>query len=102
MTTPTSPQKRTRSRKAQPKVEVAENTLSKMEGQEDAPTLKVETAQPDPDAKPNQVLPSMKPQGNYAQKPRVGTPTLGRSPNYVTKVGLGKLKVTHAHGTTDV
>lgn len=73
-----------------------------MEGKEDAPTITVETAQPDPNAKPNQVLPSMKPNGNYAKKPKVGTPTLGRSPNYVTKVGLGKLKVTHAHGTTDV
>lgn len=103
MTTPTSPQKRTRSRKKQePKVEVAENTLSKMEGKEDAPTIKVESAQPDPDSKPNQVMPSMQPNSNYAIKPRVGTPTMGRSPNYVTKVGLGKLKVTHAHGTTDV
>jgi len=104
MTTPTSPQKRTRSRKQQePKVEVAENTLSKMEGKENAPTITVETAEPGPDAKPNQILPSMKPlTDKYAQKPKAGTPTLGRSPNYVTKVGLGKLKVTHAHGTTDV
>ena len=84
-------------------VEVAENTLSKMEGKEDAPTLKVEEAQPDPNARPNQVMPSMQPHTNiYAKKPRVGTPTLGRSPNYVTTVGLGKLKVTHANGTTDV
>ena len=33
---------------------------------------------------------------------RVGTPTLGRSPNYVEKVGLGHLKVITAHGNTDV
>ena len=31
----------------------------------------------------------------YAPKEKIGTPTLGRSPNYVTKVGLGGLKVIH-------
>ena len=39
----------------------------------------------------------------YAPKPKVGTPTLGRSPNYVQSIGLGNLKVQTAHGTrTDV
>tara|TARA_B100000073_G_scaffold324885_1_gene308190 strand:- start:529 stop:702 length:174 start_codon:yes stop_codon:yes gene_type:complete len=38
----------------------------------------------------------------YEPKEKIGTPKLGRSPNYVTKVGLGKLKVTTAHGNTDV
>ncbi len=38
----------------------------------------------------------------YTPKEKVGTPKLGRSPNYVTSVGLGKLKVTTAHGNTDV
>ena len=38
----------------------------------------------------------------YAQKPKVGTPTLGRSPNFVTKVGLGKLTTLTVHGNTDV
>lgn len=38
----------------------------------------------------------------YAPKPKVGTPTLGRSANYVTKVGLGKLTTVTAHGNTDV
>ena len=38
----------------------------------------------------------------YEKKEKVGTPKLGRSPNYVTSVGLGKLKVTTAHGNTDV
>ena len=28
----------------------------------------------------------------YAPKEKIGTPTLGRSPNYVETVGLGKLK----------
>ena len=50
------------------------------------PVLKVETPEPN----------------KYAPKKKVGTPTLGRSPNYVESVGLGKLKVETAHGYTDV
>jgi len=50
------------------------------------PVLKVETAKPN----------------KYEPKDKIGTPTLGRSPNYVTKVGLGNLKVTTAHGNSDV
>ena len=34
-------------------------------------------------------------ENKYAPKEKIGTPTLGRSPNYVTKVGLGGLKVIH-------
>ena len=41
-------------------------------------------------------------ENKYAQKPKVGAPTLGRTPNYVQTVGLGKLKVTTANGNTDV
>ena len=52
----------------------------------DRPVLKVE------DPKPNK----------YEPKTKIGAPTLGRSPNYVTKVGLGNLKVTTAHGNIDV
>ena len=66
-------------------VEVAEHTISKMKG-EDTTEIKVETPKPN----------------KYESKPKVGAPTLGRSPNYVTKVGLGNLKVTTAHGDTDV
>jgi len=34
-------------------------------------------------------------EGNrYAPKMKVGTPTLGRSPQFVTEVGLGNLQVT--------
>ena len=36
------------------------------------------------------------PNNKYGRKPKVGAPTLGRSPNYVTTVGLGKLEVMHA------
>ena len=36
------------------------------------------------------------PNNKYGRKPKVGTPTLGRTPNYVTTVGLGKLEVMHA------
>ena len=38
----------------------------------------------------------------YAQKKKVGSPTIGRTPNYVTKVGLGNLTTVTAHGNTDV
>lgn len=50
------------------------------------PVLKVETPKPN----------------KYEPKVKLGTPTLGRSPNYVTKVGLGNLEVTTAHGNPDV
>jgi hypothetical protein len=65
--------------------EVAENTVSKMNSME-APDIVVETPEPN----------------KYAPKPKVGKPTLGRSPNYVETVGLGKLKVITANGNTDV
>ncbi len=50
------------------------------------PVLKVETPEPN----------------KYEPKKKIGTPTLGRSPNYVTKVGLGNLKVITANGNSDV
>ena len=65
--------------------EVAENTLSNMTEKEPV-EIKVETPEPN----------------KYAPKPKIGTPTLGRSPNYVETVGLGKLKVITANGNTDV
>jgi len=37
----------------------------------------------------------------YAPKEKIGTPTLGRSENYVTRVGLGNLK-TITYGNPDV
>ena len=50
------------------------------------PVLKVETPEPN----------------KYAPRAKVGTPKLGRTPNYVETVGLGKLKVITANGNTDV
>jgi hypothetical protein len=41
-------------------------------------------------------------ENKYAPKEKIGTPTLGRSVNYVTTVGLGTLKVDSANGYTDV
>jgi len=32
----------------------------------------------------------------YAPRAKIGTPTIGKSTNYVETVGLGKLKVIHA------
>ena len=34
-------------------------------------------------------------ENKYAPKEKIGKPTLGQSPNYVSKVGLGGLKVIH-------
>ena len=41
------------------------------------------------------------PINKYAPKDKLGKPLLGRSPNYVTSVGLGKLNVVHAKGVKD-
>lgn len=38
----------------------------------------------------------------YEKKTKVGAATLGRSPNYVSKVGLGNLTTVTAHGNTDL
>ena len=65
--------------------EVAENTLSKMQGKE-GPEIKVETPEPN----------------KYAPKKRISTGTVGSTTNYIDTVGLGKLRVINAHGNTDV
>lgn len=36
----------------------------------------------------------------YAPRMKVGTPTIGRSPNYVKTVGLGNLQVTTVNGNS--
>jgi len=91
---PTAPTMKTRKRRSSKKPdsveaprteEVAENTLSNMT-EKPAVEIKVETPEPN----------------KYAPKPKIGKPTLGRSPNYVETVGLGKLKVITANGNTDV
>ena len=77
---------RRRSRKKPTQVE-AERTVKEVEHPPtEKPVLKVE------EPKPNK----------YEPKPKVGTPTLGRSPNYVTKVGLGNLTTVTVHGNIDV
>ena len=50
-----------------------------------------------PTEKPELVVETPEP-NKYAPKERIGTPTLGRSPNYVTSVGLGNLEVVSAGG----
>ena len=68
--------------------------------------LTVETPEPlppDPDQKsltpPMTVGEDPHKEGNrYAPKMKVGTPTIGRSPNYVKSVGLGNLEVTTVNG----
>ena len=79
-----APKRRSRRKPSQPEAprtsEVVEHPPT------EKPVLKVETPEPN----------------KYAPKPKVGTPTIGRSANYVERVGLGNLKVITAHGNTDV
>jgi len=84
--TNSNPKPRRRSAK-KPTLPEAPRTVKEVEHPPtEKPVLKVETPEPN----------------KYAPKPKVGTPTLGRSPNYVQSVGLGKLKVETANGYTDV
>jgi hypothetical protein len=48
-----------------------------------------------PEEKLAEVTPPEPLENKYAPKEKIGKPTLGRSPNYVEKVGLGGLKVIH-------
>ena len=81
---PTTPKRRSRRKASQPE---AKRTTKEVEHPPtEKPVLKVETPEPN----------------KYAPKPKVGTPKLGRSPNYVETVGLGNLKVETANGYTDV
>ena len=59
------------------------------------------TVEHPPTEKPVLVVETPEP-NKYAPKKKVGAPTIGRSPNYVEKVGLGNLITTTAHGYTDV
>ena len=78
---------RTRRSRKKPTEAEAKRTTKKVEHPPtEKPVLEVETPEPN----------------KYAPKPKIGTPTLGRSPNYVETVGLGKLKVITANGNTDV
>ena len=86
---PTAPTMKTRKRRSSKKPDSVEapRTVAEVEHPPtEKPVLKVETPEPN----------------KHAPKPKIGTPTLGRSPNYVETVGLGKLKVITANGNTDV
>ena len=74
--------KRSRRKPSQPEAPRTSETVEHPPTEK--PVLKVETPEPN----------------KYAPKPKVGAPTLGRSPNYLESVGLGKLKVITANGTT--
>jgi hypothetical protein len=65
------------------------------------PEMDVRTVEHPPTEKPVLKVETPKP-NKYDPKPKIGAATLGRSPNYVTKVGLGNLEVTTAHGNSDV
>ena len=82
--TPTPKKRRSRRKPSQPE---APRTVTEVDHPPtEKPVLKVETPEPN----------------KSAPKPKVGTPKLGRSPNYVESVGLGKLKVITANGNLDV
>lgn len=50
---------------------------------------------------PGVTTPSGRGNGSNLKKDKVATPKLGRSPNYVTRVGLGNLEVVSANGYQD-
>lgn len=50
---------------------------------------------------PGITTPSGRGNGQNLKKDKIGTPKLGRSPNYVTRVGLGNLEVISANGYQD-
>ena len=54
-----------------------------------------------PTEKPDLVVEEPVP-NKYAPKDKIGTPTIGRTPNFVKSVGLGKLQVETVNGYTDV
>ena len=73
-------------RRRKPQAEAPRTSKTVEHPPTEKPVLKVETPEPN----------------KYAKRAKVGTPKLGRSPNYVETVGLGKLKVETANGYTDV
>lgn len=54
-------------------------------------------------AEPTIEIPTVEetPTNKYAPKEKIGTAKLGRSSNYVTSIGLGKLQVIHATPSND-
>ena len=84
--------------------------IRKISNNNSRPRRKTTQVEPERDVRTVEHPPTEKPvlkvetpkQNKYEPKPKIGAATLGRSPNYVTKVGLGNLKVTTAHGSTDV
>ena len=74
-------------RKLQPKPDVGKVA-------EDTPRTSQDVVHP-PAEKPVLIVETPEP-NKYAPKEKIGTPTLGRSTNYVSTVGLEKLEVVHA------
>lgn len=50
---------------------------------------------PEKYAQAHEAVKEQEQENKYAPKEKIGKPTLGRSPAYVEKVGLGGLKVIH-------
>ena len=94
MTQPTKPTRRPRpSRKPElNSVEKAEHLQPTQETEE----VKVL------DMHSRKYLQNQAPENKYKKKPKVGTPTLGRSPGYVSEIGLGNLETITAYDHSDI
>ena len=74
-------------------------------------SLTIETPEPNPPSENPKTLTQKMSLGEnpytddgnrYAPRMKVGSPTIGRSPNYVKTVGLGNLQVTTVNGNSNL
>ena len=94
MTQPNKPTRRPRpSRKPKPNPVPKAEHLQPQEQNEDVKVL---------DMNSRKYLHNQLPENKYKQKPKVGTPTLGRSVGYVGEVGLGNLRTITAYDHSDI
>ena len=107
MTDP-APKRKPRARKSNPP-EPKRTAKPAQEIKNEKVPLTIETPEPNPVSE-KKLTPKMTlgedpytDDGNrYAPRMKVGTPTIGRSPNYVKTVGLGNLQVTTVNGNSNI
>ena len=107
MTDPT-PKRRRSPRKSNPP-EPKRTVKPAQEIKKEGTPITVETPEPQTESKENKTLTQKMSLGEdpytddgnrYAPRMKVGSPTIGRSPNYVKTVGLGNLQVTTVNGNS--
>ena len=107
MTDPT-PKRRRSPRKSNPP-EPKRTVKPAQEIKKEGTPITVETPEPKTESKETKTLTQKMSLGEdpytddgnrYAPRMKVGTPTIGRSPNYVKTVGLGNLQVTTVNGNS--